>query len=41
MLSGLEEGATVVSGTYQVIRDLEDGDPVRIASSDTTRVTEE
>ncbi len=41
VLSGLEEGATVVSGTYQVIRDLEDGDPVRIASSDTTRVTEE
>lgn len=29
ILSGLEVGDTVVSGPYQVIRDLRDGDPVR------------
>lgn len=28
--SGLDEGMTIVSGTFQVIRDLSDGDPVRV-----------
>jgi len=41
VLGGLEEGDTVVSGTYQVIRDLSDGDPVSTASSDSTQVTEQ
>jgi HlyD family secretion protein len=41
VLDGLEEGDTVVSGTYQVIRDLSDGDPVSTTSSDSTQVTEE
>lgn len=41
VLDGLEEGDTVVSGTYQVIRDLSDGDPVSTTSSDSTRVTEQ
>jgi len=31
VLSGLDEGETVVSGTYQAIRELEDGAIVRIA----------
>jgi HlyD family secretion protein len=31
VISGLEEGETVVSGTYQAIRDLEDGAIVRVA----------
>jgi HlyD family secretion protein len=30
VLSGLAEGDTVVSGGFEAIRDLEDGDPVRI-----------
>ena len=30
VVSGLEEGETVVSGTYQAIRELEDGAPVRV-----------
>jgi HlyD family secretion protein len=37
VLSGLEEGETVVSGTYQVIRDLEDGDAVKITEADSAR----
>jgi HlyD family secretion protein len=37
VLSGLEEGETVVSGTYQVIRDLEDGDAVKITEADSSR----
>jgi HlyD family secretion protein len=41
VLDGLDEGDTVVSGTYQVIRDLSDGDPVSSTSIDSTRVTEE
>jgi len=41
VLDGLEEGDAVVSGTYQVIRELSDGDPVSTASSDSTQVTEE
>ena len=41
VLDGLEEGDTVVSGTYQVIRELSDGDPVNTTSSDSTQVTEE
>ena len=41
VLDGLEEGDTVVSGTYQVIRDLSDGDPVSSTSKDSTQVTEE
>ena len=36
VLSGLEEEATVISGSYQAIRQLEDGSPVRV-SSDSTR----
>ncbi len=38
VVSGLEEGLTVVSGTFQVIRNLSDGDPVRV---DEERKTEE
>ncbi len=30
VVSGLEEGATIVSGTFQAIRDLSDGDEVRV-----------
>lgn len=30
VLSGLSEGLTIVSGTFKVIRDLSDGDPVRV-----------
>ena len=41
VLDGLEEGDAVVSGTYQVIRELSDGDPVSTASNDSTQVTEE
>jgi HlyD family secretion protein len=34
VLEGLEEGETVVSGTYQAIRELEDGAPVRVEGQD-------
>jgi len=37
VLSGLEEGEIVVSGTYQAIRDLSDGDAVRATEADSTR----
>jgi HlyD family secretion protein len=37
VLSGLAEGDTVVSGTYQTIRDLKDGDPVKITARDSAR----
>jgi HlyD family secretion protein len=30
VLGGLEEGLTIVSGTFQAIRELSDGDPVRV-----------
>ncbi len=30
VLSGLDEGVMIVSGTFQVIRELSDGDPVRV-----------
>jgi HlyD family secretion protein len=30
VVSGLEEGVTIVSGTFQAIRDLSDGDEVRV-----------
>jgi len=33
ILSGLEGGETVVSGSYQAIRDLDDGTPVRTAGA--------
>ncbi|MBA2459593.1 MAG: efflux RND transporter periplasmic adaptor subunit [Gemmatimonadales bacterium] len=36
VVEGLREGETIVAGTYQAIRDLKDGDKVRLA--DTTRV---
>ena len=36
VLSGLEEGEVVVSGTYQAIRDLSDGDAVRATEADGT-----
>ena len=32
--SGLEEGATVISGSYQAIRSLEDGDEVKVKEED-------
>ena len=41
VLEGLDEGETVVSGTYQVIRELSDGDLVDPTSSDSTQVPEE
>ncbi len=41
VLSGLEEGETIVSGTYQVIRDLSDGDAVQVAEGDSARVDSE
>jgi len=36
VVEGLRESETIVAGTYQAIRDLKDGDKVRLA--DTTRV---
>jgi HlyD family secretion protein len=41
VLEGLDEGETVVSGTYQVIRELSDGDLVDPTSSDSTKATGE
>jgi HlyD family secretion protein len=41
VLKGLDEGDTVVSGTYQVIRELSDGDLVNPTSSDSTKATGE
>ena len=41
VLSGLEEGETIVSGTYQVIRDLEDGDAVMITEADSAKAESE
>ena len=41
VLDGLDEGDTVVSGTYQVIRELSDGDPINAATTDTTQATGE
>jgi HlyD family secretion protein len=41
VLGGLDEGETVVSGTYQVIRELNDGDLVSATSSDSTQAPEE
>jgi len=41
VLDGLDEGDIVVSGTYQVIRELSDGDPINAATTDTTRATGE
>jgi HlyD family secretion protein len=35
VLDGLRGGETIVAGTYQAIRDLKDGDKVRVAE-DTT-----
>ena len=34
VISGLDEGETVVSGTYQAIRELEDGALVRVGKQD-------
>ncbi|MFQ5890762.1 MAG: efflux RND transporter periplasmic adaptor subunit [Gemmatimonadota bacterium] len=34
--SGLEEGETVVSGSYQAIRDLEDGSRIKVTARDST-----
>ncbi|MBA3259251.1 MAG: efflux RND transporter periplasmic adaptor subunit [Gemmatimonadales bacterium] len=39
VVEGLREGETIVAGTYQAIRDLKDGDRVRLA--DTTQVEAE
>ncbi|MDT8435948.1 MAG: efflux RND transporter periplasmic adaptor subunit [Gemmatimonadota bacterium] len=36
VLSGLEEGERVVSGTYQAIRELEDGSVVQVVREDST-----
>ena len=41
VLSGLDEGETIVSGTYQVIRDLEDGDAVMITEADSAKAESE
>ncbi|MCL7962167.1 MAG: efflux RND transporter periplasmic adaptor subunit [marine benthic group bacterium] len=41
VLSGLEEGETIVSGTYQVIRDLNDGDAVQVSEADSARADSE
>ena len=38
VLSGLEEGEVVVSGTYQAIRDLSDGDAVRATEADSAGI---
>jgi HlyD family secretion protein len=35
VLSGLEEGEEVVSGDFQAIRDLEDGDRVEVTKKET------
>ena len=43
VVDGLEEGVTIVSGTFQVIRELSDGDEVRadeIESSSAATVSE-
>jgi HlyD family secretion protein len=40
VLSGLEGGETVVSGTYQVIRDLESDNPVRTAEAAPARAAQ-
>jgi HlyD family secretion protein len=37
VLSGLEEGETVVSGTYQAIRDLKDGALIKVVETDSAR----
>ena len=37
VLTGLREGETVVSGSYSVVRDLEDGDPVRVKPGEDER----
>ncbi|MFQ5680241.1 MAG: efflux RND transporter periplasmic adaptor subunit [Gemmatimonadota bacterium] len=37
VLDGLREGARVVSGSYQAIRDLKDGDRVKVTEVDTVR----
>jgi len=37
ILSGLEGGETVVSGSYQAIRDLDDGTPVRSTAAPRSR----
>lgn len=37
VLRGLEEGAVVVSGSFQAIRELEDGSRVEIVATDTAR----
>jgi len=34
VLSGLEEGTTIVSGTFQAIRELEDGSVIRVEDSE-------
>jgi HlyD family secretion protein len=33
VLSGLEEGTTIVSGSFQAIRELSDGDPITVADA--------
>jgi hypothetical protein len=37
VVDGLREGETIVGGTYQAIRDLEDGAKVRQADTTKTR----
>ena len=37
VLSGLEDGVTIVSGTFQAIRDLSDGDEVRVDEARSSR----
>jgi HlyD family secretion protein len=41
VLDGLEEGETIVAGSYQAIRTLQEGDPVKPSESNTTSQTGE
>ena len=35
--SGLRDGETIVSGTYQAIRELKDGATIRVVPNDSTK----
>jgi HlyD family secretion protein len=41
VLEGLKEGDEVVTGTYQAIRDLKDGDPVKVDNASKKTLSEE
>ena len=40
VVDGLREDETIVAGTYQAIRDLKDGDRVRLADTTSTDTAE-